>query len=149
MTSCTSACVNMPCFTALVVITDMFPLYASPSHGYGCVYLAFPRFCLAVMIDLLRYGCLFICRSAVSVTRCLDCSVFISIVANNCSGAPQRMSSHTDTLQQRICPCVACISSYVRNLVWYLSLLQLCITGSLDGLVGLRQSADVLAGELG
>ena len=28
-------------------------------------------------------------------------------------------------------------------------LLQLCLTGSSDGLVGLRQSADVVAGELG
>ena len=51
MTSCTSACVNMPCLTAWVVVTDMFPLYASPFHGHGCVYLAFPRFRSAIMID--------------------------------------------------------------------------------------------------
>ena len=51
MTSCTSACVNMPYLTALVLITNMFPLYASPSHGHGSVYLAFPRFYSAIMID--------------------------------------------------------------------------------------------------
>ena len=51
MTSCMSACVNMPCLTALVLITDMFPLYASPSHGYGCMYLAFCKFCSAILID--------------------------------------------------------------------------------------------------
>ena len=44
---------------------------------------------------------------------------------------PQRMFSHRDTLQQRICLCVACVSSYVRNLLWYIFLLQLCRTGSL------------------
>ena len=63
MTSCTSACVNMPCFTALFVITDMFPLYVSPSHGHGCVCLAFPRFYSAIIIDsaLWLFIYLFIC----------------------------------------------------------------------------------------
>ena len=148
-------------FFCFALITDALPLYVSPHHGFGCVYLASPRFVQPSCYPL-RCGCLFICRSAVGkdifvsrhcaltvpVTPYLGCSVFVSVVHNNCSGAPQRLFSHRDTLQQRICPCVTSVSSYVRNLIWCIFLLQLCLTGGLDGLVGLRESADVLAGEL-
>ena len=85
---------------------DMFPLYSSPSHGHGCVYLAFPRFCSAIMIDSALVVVYFVCRSAVDeetlvsrhcdltvpVTRCLGCSVFIYTVPNNCCWAPYSFS---------------------------------------------------------
>ena len=116
----------------------MVPLYASPSHGHGCVYFAFPRFCSAIMIDSALVVVYYICMSAVDeetlvsrhcdltvpVTRCLGCSVSIYIVPNNCYWAPFLVFSHADTLQQRISPCVACISLSVWNLLLYLSLLQ-------------------------
>ena len=81
----------------------------------------------------LRCGGFFSCRSAVGegtfvsrrcdlpvpVTHYLGCSVVMAVVHTDWPGAHQRMFSHLDTLQQRICHCVACVSSYVRNLLWY------------------------------
>ena len=55
---------------------------------------------------------------------------FVTSLYRSLITMPQRIFSHGDTLQQRIGLCVACVSSYVRNLLWYNFLLQLCRTGS-------------------
>ena len=47
---CTSACVNMPCLSAFILITAAFPFFVAPSHGFGYVYVAFPRFGSAIML---------------------------------------------------------------------------------------------------
>ena len=33
-----------------IIITAVFPFFISPSHGVGCVYVAFPRFGSAIVL---------------------------------------------------------------------------------------------------
>ena len=42
--------VNLPCLSALILITAAFTCFVSPSHGFGCVYVAFPRFGSAIVL---------------------------------------------------------------------------------------------------
>ena len=134
MTSCTS--VNMPCLTALVVITDMFPLYVSPSLRCRCLFM-----CMSAVVEQTLISTH--CDLPLQVTRCLGYSVFSSVVANNCSGAPSSCSP----MRTHCCNEFALVS---------LAFHQMCgicfgifSRYTVFSLVDQRQSADVLAGERG